>query len=469
MRGVFSPEQRDLVRDHVLEIASADRRVIAGAVVGSFAQGHDDRWSDLDLTFAIPDDAPVDDVLADWTRELADTFDAVHLFDLPFQRTIYRVFLLPGCLQVDLSFTPASEFRSGPGFTLLFGSAVDPAGTPRLPTPSAQHVFGLAVHHAIRARICIERGRYWQAAYWIDQLREHALSLACSRRGLNSSHGRGFDDLPGDVLAAFSDALVRSVDRDDLLRALGSAVDGLLGEAEDIRDVAVRVEDQLRALAPAPHVSDTLRTMAAPRAITDEAQLRAIIGSPAEVVVAKIADRLNDLTRQFIDRSPFVCVATNRPDGGVDVSPRGDPAGFVRILDDRTLLVPERPGNRIADTLTNLLADPRIGLLFLIPGVGDSFRVNGRATIVDDPDLLAASEVENAVPRIGMLVTIEEAFTQCSKALIRSDLWNPELHVSRSDLPSQGEILRSLIDSSFDADEYERERAKRYARREGLY
>jgi PPOX class probable FMN-dependent enzyme len=153
----------------------------------------------------------------------------------------------------------------------------------------------------------------------------------------------------------------------------------------------------------------------------------------------------------------------------VDVSPRGDPAGFVRILDERTLLVPERPGNRIADTLTNLLADPRIGLLFLIPGVGDSFRVNGRATIVDDAELLAASEVENAVPRIGMLVTIEEAFTQCSKALIRSDLWNPELHVERSDLPSQGEILRSLTDSSFDAEEYERERAKRYARREGLY
>ncbi|MCW2978247.1 MAG: hypothetical protein JWM06_3528 [Actinomycetia bacterium] len=209
--------------------------------------------------------------------------------------------------------------------------------------------------------------------------------------------------------------------------------------------------------------------MAAPGAITDEAQLRAIIGSPADVVVAKIADRLNDLTRQFIERSPFVCVATNRPEGGVDVSPRGDPAGFVRILDERTLLVPERPGNRIADTLTNLLADPRIGLLFLIPGVGDSFRVNGRATIVDDAELLAASEVENAVPRIGMLVTIEEAFTQCSKALIRSDLWNPELHVERSDLPSQGEILRSLTDSSFDAEEYERERAKRYARREGLY
>src|SRR6266566_1675471 len=129
----------------------------------------------------------------------------------------------------------------------------------------------------------------------------------------------------------------------------------------------------------------------APRAITDEAQLREVVGAPAELVVGKIADRLNPLTRRFVERSPFVCVATGTPDGGLDVSPRGDPAGFVRILDERTLLIPDRPGNRIADTLTNLLADPRIALLFLIPGVGDSFRVNGRASIVDDAELLAPS------------------------------------------------------------------------------
>ena len=203
--------------------------------------------------------------------------------------------------------------------------------------------------------------------------------------------------------------------------------------------------------------------------ISDEAQLRAIIGSPAEVVVSKIVDRLNELTRQFVERSPFVCVATTRPDGGIDVSPRGDPAGFVRVLDERTLLLPERPGNRLADTLTNVLADPRIALLFLIPGVGDSFRVNGRAAITDDPELLGASEVEGSVPRLGLVVTIEEAFTQCSKALIRSDLWNPERHIDRAELPSQGQILRSLIDESFDADDYDRARVERYKRREGLY
>jgi uncharacterized protein len=205
------------------------------------------------------------------------------------------------------------------------------------------------------------------------------------------------------------------------------------------------------------------------RTIGDEDELRAIIGTPTDVVVSKLSDRLNALTRQFVERSPFVCVATKLPNGGIDVSPRGDPAGFVRILDDRTLLVPDRPGNRIADTLTNLLAEPSIGLLFLIPGVGDTFRVNGRAVITDDRELLAPSAVEGSVPRLGIVVTIEEAYTQCSKALIRSDLWNPEHHIDRSELPSSGEILRSLNDPSFDADEYDRERAARYARREGLY
>jgi uncharacterized protein len=206
-----------------------------------------------------------------------------------------------------------------------------------------------------------------------------------------------------------------------------------------------------------------------PRAISDEAELRAILGTPSDVVVSKISDRLNALTRQFVERSPFVCVATKLPGGGVDVSPRGDPPAFVRILDDRTLLIPDRPGNRLADTLTNLIGDPSIGLLFLIPGIGDSFRVNGRAFITDDPELLAPSAVEGSPPRLGIVVSIEEAYTQCSKALIRSDLWNSERHVDRSELPSSGEILRSLNDPGFDAEQYDRERAERYARREGLY
>jgi len=202
----------------------------------------------------------------------------------------------------------------------------------------------------------------------------------------------------------------------------------------------------------------------------DQAQLREVLGGePARLIRDKVVDRLNPLTRQFIERSPFVVVASGRPDGGLDVSPRGDPAGFVRILDERTLLLPDRPGNKLADTLTNLLEDDRIALLFLIPGVNDTFRVNGRARIVDDPELLAASEVEGKVPQLGILVTVEEAYTQCPKAFLRSDLWNPERHIDRSELPSQGEILRATTDPELEVDEYNQARDERYRRREGFY
>jgi PPOX class probable FMN-dependent enzyme len=201
----------------------------------------------------------------------------------------------------------------------------------------------------------------------------------------------------------------------------------------------------------------------------DEAKLREVLGEPTELVRKKIADRLNALTRQFVERSPFVVVATGSRDGGLDVSPRGDPAGFVRILDDRTLLLPDRPGNKLADTLTNLLEDDRIALLFLIPGVNDTFRVNGRARIVDDPELLAPSEIEGKVPRLGLLVEVEEAYTQCPKALLRSELWNPERQIDRSELPRSGEILRAVADPELAVEEYEEARNERYRRREGFY
>ena len=197
--------------------------------------------------------------------------------------------------------------------------------------------------------------------------------------------------------------------------------------------------------------------------------LREVVGEAAELTQKKVIDRIDEHARNLIAHSPFVLLATSAPDGSCDVSPRGDPAGFVRILDDRTLLIPDRPGNRIADSLRNILANPHVGLLFVIPGVGDTFRVNGRATITDDAGLLAPSAVEGKPPKLGIVVEVEEAYTQCSKALIRSDLWNPERHIDRSELPSSGEILRSLNDPSFDAEQYDRERAERYARGEGLY
>ena len=186
----------------------------------------------------------------------------------------------------------------------------------------------------------------------------------------------------------------------------------------------------------------------------------------------KVTNSLNELTRAFVERSPFVCTATSGPAGDCDVSPRGDPAGFVRILDDRTLLIPDRPGNRLADTLRNIIVNPHVGLLFILPGITDTFRVNGRAWITDDRELLAPSVHEGSAPRLGIVVHIEEAFTQCSKAFIRSQLWDRSAFQERATLPSNGEILKVINASSdpdFDAATYDAERAARYARREGFY
>ena len=205
-----------------------------------------------------------------------------------------------------------------------------------------------------------------------------------------------------------------------------------------------------------------------PETITTEADLRDVIGSPTDVVHTKISDSVNRLTRHFIERSPFMLLATSAADGTCDVSPRGDPAGFVHIVDERTLLVPERPGNRLADSLRNILANPNVGLLFLVPGVGDTLRVNGRATITTASTVLEPLAVEGKVPELGLLIEVDEVFTHCSKAFIRSDLWNPERHVERTKLPSQGAILRSL-NPDIDPETYDREREARYARREGLY
>ena len=244
--NMFSIQDRNIIRDHVLKLAASDTRVVAGAVVGSLALAEGDRWSDLDLTFAVADDVSVFDVLEDWTRNIVREFDAAHLFDLPSEASIYRVFLLPGCLQFDLSFTPASSFgASGPKFRLLFGSSVE---KPHPGPPEAEELFGYAVHHVLRARFCIERGRFWQAEYWISSARDLALSLACRRRGLSAFHGRGFDDLPTEVRDIFIPTLIPSLKRDELLRALGLVIHGLLSEADEVRELAVKVEPQLREL-----------------------------------------------------------------------------------------------------------------------------------------------------------------------------------------------------------------------------
>jgi hypothetical protein len=248
---MFSVEERDQVRDGIVAMARADPRIVAGAMIGSLAGGGGDRWSDLDLGFGLADGVSAADVFADWTPRLEGEGKAVHLFDLPSFGSLYRVFLFPGNLQVDLSLTPASEFGArGPRFKLLFGRALERAPGWQTP-PSAHDLFGLGAHHAVRARFCIERGRLWQAEYWTSAVRDQALALACRRRGLNVWYGRGFDDLPAEVLDQSS--LVQSVQKAELLRALGQAVDALLREADEAREVASKVERDLRQL-----VSDDL-------------------------------------------------------------------------------------------------------------------------------------------------------------------------------------------------------------------
>jgi hypothetical protein len=243
---MFNPEDRDRLRERALEWAKADPRVVAGAVVGSLAHSPGDRWSDLDLTFAVEDATPIPEVLDQWSDRLGVEFDALRLFDLPSGSAIYRVFLLPGCLQFDLSFSPAAQFGAiGPNFRVLFGHAID---KPFIGPPSAEELFGYAVHHAVRARICIERDRYWQAEYWVSGVRDHVLSLACRRLALPAHYGRGFDALPVDVRRGFEGALVRSLDRVELWRALAAAVEGLLREGAEAGELRAKVEPRLQEL-----------------------------------------------------------------------------------------------------------------------------------------------------------------------------------------------------------------------------
>jgi len=214
-------------------LAGDDPRVVAGAAVGSLALGGGDRYSDLDLTFAVADDVPVVQVLEDWTRTLGDELGALHLVDLERAPTVYRVFLLPDALQFDLSLTPAARFApAGPRWRTLFGEIVESeARTPK--PPVAADLLGWGVIYGLHARSCIERGRLWQAEHYVGAVRDHALSLACLRRGLQAVQARGYDDLPADALAAFEGTHIGSLEPERLRSALSAAMRRLLEEGKE--------------------------------------------------------------------------------------------------------------------------------------------------------------------------------------------------------------------------------------------
>lgn len=234
---------RDRVREHVLGLAETDPRVVAAAVIGSLARGDGDRWSDLDLTFGVAAGSSVAEVLDDWTRELAEVFEAVPLLDLSRGDLVYRVFLLADWLQVDLSFAPEGVRQTGPAFNVLFGAHSVELAQP----PAAEEIFGWAVLYARHAMVAVARGQWWHAEYCVSCVRDQALTLACLRRDLPTGYGKGFDRLPPRVRQSFEDALVRSLEREELLRALAAAVTGILQEAPDV-PVVRTVESQLRRL-----------------------------------------------------------------------------------------------------------------------------------------------------------------------------------------------------------------------------
>jgi len=231
---VFTIEQRDALRDRVLTLANQDRRVVAGAAIGSLAFGGGDAFSDLDLTFAVADDVSVAEVLRDWTQTLADEAGALPLVDLERGPTVYRVFLLPAALQFDLSMTPAGHFApAGPRFRLLFGETAPGAESDWRKPPAAHDLFGWGVIYALHSRACIERGRVWQAEHYIGAVRDHALSLACVRLDLPAVQARGYDELPVETLAGFSETHVGSLNPLRLRKALSAAMDALLREAKE--------------------------------------------------------------------------------------------------------------------------------------------------------------------------------------------------------------------------------------------
>ena len=200
--------------------------------------------------------------------------------------------------------------------------------------------------------------------------------------------------------------------------------------------------------------------------ITTIADLESLYGEVNKGSLLKETDRIVPEYRALIEASPFLALATRGPEG-LDCSPRGDGPGFVRVEDEKTLLLPDRRGNNRIDSLKNIVRDPAVALLFLIPGIGETLRVNGRAAISVEPSLLESFSVDGKAPRSVIAITVEAVFFQCARAILRSELWNPQKHVARGSLPSAGRILAALSDNEVGGDAYDKELPER--QRTSLY
>jgi hypothetical protein len=254
---MFTVEEREALRSQLLEVARADPRITGAAMTGSASVGNEDAWSDIDLAFGVREGSEVEPTLSDFSERMYRDHQALHHLDVPSGAWIYRVFLLPSTLQVDLAFAPAAEFGArGPTFRLVFGVAAERS---HVPPPSAEELIAWAWLYALHARSSIARLKLWQAEYMISGMRDYALALACRRHGLPTREGRGMDGLPADVTTPLQEALVRSLEAAELLRAFRAATSGLVGEIRSVNEeLARRLEPTLHELTVLPWVTPHL-------------------------------------------------------------------------------------------------------------------------------------------------------------------------------------------------------------------
>jgi hypothetical protein len=245
---MFTPEERDRLREQLVLAAHADPTILGAALTGSAAAQREDRWSDIDLALSVDVDADYDQVIADWTHRMYEKHGAAHHVDVIWNATVFRVFLLVNTLQVDIAFWPEADFGAiAPTFRLLFGAANQ---REPLPAPVAEHLIGMGWLYALHARSSIARGRLWQAEYMISQVRDHVWALACLRHELPTSEGRGMDSLPAEIRTVITDALVRSVDGSELRRAFEAVTELLISEIDEVDpDLARRLSPLLRELS----------------------------------------------------------------------------------------------------------------------------------------------------------------------------------------------------------------------------